>query len=66
MQCLTQAQAPSTLPVKTSQILISTSDAVTAANAALPEWVRGRGLSIFATLMFGGLALDQIHENRTV
>jgi predicted MFS family arabinose efflux permease len=27
------------------------------AQVALPEWVRGRGLSIFATVMFGGLAL---------
>jgi len=27
------------------------------AQVALPEWVRGRGLSIFATVMFAGLAL---------
>ncbi len=27
------------------------------AQVALPEWVRGRGLSIFATIMFGSLSL---------
>jgi hypothetical protein len=30
------------------------------AQIALPSWVRGRGLSLFATVMFGGLTLGSI------
>jgi hypothetical protein len=34
------------------------------AQMALPAWVRGRGLSLFATVMFGGLTLGSIGWGR--
>jgi MFS family permease len=34
------------------------------AQLALPAWVRGRGLSLFATVMFGGLSLGSVAWGR--
>jgi MFS family permease len=35
------------------------------AQVALPGWVRGRGLSVFGTVMFGGLALGSVVWGQT-
>jgi MFS family permease len=37
--------------------IASLSSLTVSAQVALPEWVRGRGLAVFATVLFGGLSL---------